>query len=367
MQGNGYMAFAAVPPESRSQINKAGRELSEPLTLSGMEIRPLPTGEQWDLASRWRLCHAYPINTFQSTLRSKLGKNSLYKKSNVAQRLKRMPTIIDKLRRYPSMQLTRMQDIAGVRAILPTVDKAIKLADEYRYSKNLPHTLVNVKDYIASPRDEDGYRSIHLVYKYKNAKNQKFNGLIVELQIRSQLQHIWATAVETMGTILGQALKSRQGDQAWLEFFAIVSAACAHIEKRPTPPRFSTLSVEEVNCEVARAESKISALNLMQGLPLAINMITSDTPTGKGYYYHLIILDSIKRYVTITPYSRDNFQEAVSAWEKIEKRVAGGEKLEPVLVAAGTLRDTKRAYPNFFLDINKFVGMVRSIVSEASA
>ena len=260
-----------------------------------------------------------------------------------------------------------MQDIAGVRAILPTVDKAIKLADEYRYSKNLPHTLVNVKDYIASPRNEDGYRSIHLVYKYKNVRNSKYDGLIIELQIRSQLQHIWATAVETMGTFLGQALKSRQGDQTWLYFFAIVSAAFAHIEKRPTPPRFSTLSVEEVTREVAKAESSISALHLMQGLPLAINRITSDTRTGKGYYYHLIILDSMKRYVTITPYSRDSFQEAVSAWEEIEKRVDGGEKLEPVLVAAGTLRDTKRAYPNFFLDINKFVERVRKIVSEASA
>lgn len=359
MQGNGYMAFAKVPPETKRQIKKAGRILSTP-------GRPLQLGDEffeaWELASRWRLCHAYPINTFQATLRSKLKQS--YHKSNVGQRLKRMPTIIDKLLRYPAMKLTTMQDIAGVRAILPNVALAEKLADEYRNSKNLSHTLVDERDYIAFPRDEDGYRSIHLIYRYKNTRNPDYDGLKVELQIRSRLQHIWATAVETMGTFLGQALKSRQGDQAWLDFFAIVSAAFAYLEQRQLPPRFSTLSSEEINRKVARSESELGALELMRGFSVAIDTIVSDIPKGKSYYYHLIILDSIRRSVRIQPFGRDNFQGAVTAWEKIEKLVAKGEKLEPVLVAAGTLRDTKRAYPNFFLDIREFGRIVRKLVSD---
>ena len=120
-----------------------------------------------------------------------------------------------------------------------------------------------------------------------------------------------------MGTVLGQALKSRQGDQAWLDFFAIVSAAFSKIEKRKTPPRFSAHSVEEINREVAKAESSLDALDLMQGLSVAINVIMLDIPKDKSYYYHLIILDSVKRSVRVKPYSRDNFQGAVSAWEKI--------------------------------------------------
>ena len=161
--------------------------------------------EAWALASRWRLCQRlfiipYPINTFQATLRSKL-KHGYSNKSNVGQRLKRMLTIQDKLLRYPAMKLSTMQDIAGVRAILTNVSQAEKLAKEYRTSKNLSHELVDERDYIAFPRDEDGYRSIHLIYKYKNKRNPDYDGLRVELQIRSRLQHIWATAVETMGTL----------------------------------------------------------------------------------------------------------------------------------------------------------------------
>ena len=51
------------------------------------------------------------------------------------------------------------------------------------------------------------------VLRYKNKLVPHHDDLRIEMQIRTKLQHIWATAVETMGTFLGQALKSRQGDQ----------------------------------------------------------------------------------------------------------------------------------------------------------
>jgi len=59
------MAFARVPCEPRNQINKAGKILAyqngsfeEDFFLEALE-----------LANNWRACHAYPINTFQATLR----------------------------------------------------------------------------------------------------------------------------------------------------------------------------------------------------------------------------------------------------------------------------------------------------------
>ena len=111
-----------------------------------------------------------------------------------------MPTIIDKLKRYPNMKLTTMQDIGGVRAILNSVEDVYSLVSEYRESKRFAHELVDQKDYIQSPRDEDCYRSIHLIYRYRNSQAKNYNGLRIELQIRTRLQHLWATAVETMGT-----------------------------------------------------------------------------------------------------------------------------------------------------------------------
>jgi ppGpp synthetase/RelA/SpoT-type nucleotidyltranferase len=76
-----------------------------------------------------------------------------------------------------------------------------------------------VDDYILSPKNS-GYRSVHLLYKYNSDKKAPsiYNGLFIEVKIRSRLQHAWATAVETVVTFLQQALKSSQGEEEWLRF-----------------------------------------------------------------------------------------------------------------------------------------------------
>lgn len=63
-----------------------------------------------------------------------------------------------------------------------------------------------------------------------------FNGLKVEVQVRTQLQHAWATAIEAVGIFTKQALKSNQGDQDWLRFFALMVTGIAAIEQCPAVP-----------------------------------------------------------------------------------------------------------------------------------
>ena len=160
----------------------------------------------------------------------------------------------------------------------------------------------------------------------------------------------------------GEALKSRQGDEAWIYFFSIVSAAFSHIEKRPVSARFSDLAIGDIHRTIARAEAELNALDLMRGFSVATENIPQVTGM-RGYYYHLIVLDSEQRTVRVRPFRRDDFEEAVLEWERIEKRVAEGKRLEPVLVAAGTLHDTRQAYPNFFLDMRRFGRKIRQIIS----
>ena len=71
----------------------------------------------------------------------------------------------------------------------------------------------SLDDYISNPKD-DGYRSIHLVYKLKREPR-----LFIEIQVRSYFQHIWATAVETFGTLKSSSFKSGHGEKEWLKFF----------------------------------------------------------------------------------------------------------------------------------------------------
>jgi putative GTP pyrophosphokinase len=345
------MPFSQVPAAAKKKINRAGQILAQDAFMN--------PEHDWarDLANQWRACHAYPINTFQSTLRRKL--TNFPGDPIVAQRLKRMPTIIDKLRRYPHMQLTTMQDIGGVRAVLSSIDDVYKLASEYKIKSRFAHELIDEKDYIQNPRNEDGYRSLHLIYKYKNIQNPQYDGLRIELQIRTKLQHTWATAVETMGTLLGQALKSRQGDQEWLDFFAITSSAFAYKEIGLPIPRYQNLSFEETAKAISEINSSLGVLEKMKGFSVAINSI----PANKGWSYHLIVLNSLEGTVHLQPYDRYSVEQALFDYSKFEAEAAEGKKIEPVLVSAGPIDTLRRAYPNFFLDIGDFTHIVTDIVS----
>jgi ppGpp synthetase/RelA/SpoT-type nucleotidyltranferase len=146
---------------SKTQINRAGETI----------VNASPHSPEYKKAlfivNDWRTCHAYPMNTFQATLRRKVSK---YKSPIVAQRLKRLPTIIDKLSRYPDMSLARMQDIGGVRAVVNSIDEVRAIQAEYEDTSRFTHELYKKNDYITAPKS-DGYRGVHLVFKYNNTFN----------------------------------------------------------------------------------------------------------------------------------------------------------------------------------------------------
>jgi len=96
-----------------------------------------------------------------------------------------------------------------------------RFVSEYKKS-DLTHVLDDSDDYINNPKPS-GYRGFHLVYRYQSDKKQTYNNLKVEMQIRSPLQHQWATAVETVDAFTGQALKSSSGDEEWQTFYCGVS------------------------------------------------------------------------------------------------------------------------------------------------
>lgn len=352
------MRFSRVPTESKKAINRAGEALLKPFSDRKKFVDAIT------LVSSWRAAHAYPLNTFNTTLRDKTGKFG--DKVIVAQRLKRMPTMIDKLRRFPNMQLTTMQDIGGVRAVMESIEEVTELANEYRDKSRFLHELVDEKDYISHPRDEDGYRSLHLMYKYRNKQNTEYDGLRIELQIRTKLQHTWATAVETMGTFLGQALKSRQGDKHWLDFFSLVSSAFAEIEGTPHVPSHTHMSRKQLFKAVAKANAELRVLERMQDYSKAIYTINKKA-SARGWSYHLIVLNSVKKTIETKSYRREDLKKAVEEYSKIEAEAAkkGGE-IETVLVSAGPLSMLKKAYPNFFLDINDFVSKIEEIIREIS-
>ncbi len=139
----------------------------------------------------------------------------------VAQRLKRKPQIVSKLMRS-STRLSQMQDIAGCRVLLADPD-AVEAAYSRITRRAAPYYVVkDVDDYRIDGRPDTGYRAVHLKLLRE--------GRVVEVQLRTRLQHAWAEAVERAGERAGFALKAGEGPSEILAFFRLASDALARVD-----------------------------------------------------------------------------------------------------------------------------------------
>lgn len=104
---------------------------------------------------------------------------------------KSTPAIVDKLCRS-SMRLTQMQDIAGCRVVVPDIpaqDRVISRLDQM-----FDATVIDRR-----VKPSNGYRAVHVVVREV--------GLPVEVQVRTDLQHVWAESSEKLADAFGSQLK----------------------------------------------------------------------------------------------------------------------------------------------------------------
>lgn len=342
------------PIYSKNNVRKAGDILKDDNASE--------SDKSWgnEVLGNWRAIHSYPINTFQATLRDKL--RIIDKSSLVAQRLKRSPSIISKLKRFPSMQLSRMQDIGGLRAVLTNLEHVERLQKSYKISSRFPHELVNEKNYILEPKDT-GYRGVHLIYKYRNNKNNIYDGLHIELQIRTRLQHSWATAVETMGTFLNHALKSSEGPEEWLAFFALTGSAFAHFENSNPVPQYSHMSKQETYNTMIQESERLNVIERLKAFSIATESITTGKSLGS---YHIVILNPTEKAVTVESFSKKRIDEANERYSFYENQINDGNLLQVVLVATGSIESLRQAYPSYFLDTEQFIKAINRIKKEVN-
>lgn len=345
------------PLYSREQVNAAGRELVRWDALGEVSLDDV---EQWTdamgIVNNWRASHHFPLNTFQVTLRDRARR--IDPRAVVTQRLKRVPSVTKKLQRFKSMSLARMQDIGGCRAIVGTTAQVLALRDVYLNS-SARHIQTNIKDYIDSPQDT-GYRGIHLVYRYTSDRATTYNNHLIEVQLRSKLQHAWATGVETVGMMLGQALKSNEGEQDVLAFFKLASWAFAYREGTPVPE--GTAPQEELLEQLCDMEDRLHVLRRLDHYRHAIAYVDEGALAEARYYYYLMVFSPDKNQIQITGYAKDAFDRATSDYAEQEKRLKS-EKLDAVLVAAESMATLRTAYPNYFGDTEHFIKQMRKVLA----
>lgn len=343
---------------SKKQVKRAGE------TLANSSSTTSEYNDAIGILSIWRSLHTTPLNTFQTTLRRKVKRLHFYSPI-IAQRLKRTPSIILKLQRFHNMNLARMQDIGGLRIILSTVGEVYRLQKNIlEDSRRFDHELKQLSDYILDPKP-DGYRGLHLIFRYKSIVHPYLDGLLIELQIRTKLQHSWATAVETLGLIEKSSFKTGEGDAEFKEFFKLCSALFAHHEKQPVSEELRGFSIAELAKQLKTLEEKLNIFQKLQGVVISSQYIgTNNKVTGDCEYFLVELnLKGDRSQVNITGFNKEMKDLAESNYQRREIMLRDEPKIDIVLISMGNVKDIEKAYPNYFLDTELFIENLQKICS----
>lgn len=315
--------------------------------------------------SEWRSSHAILTRELAKTLKRKKINN---KNVVISRRLKRQPSIFAKLTRYPGMQLQRMQDIGGVRIILKNKKEVYKLSDElnelYGSNKKAMFELKKpIDDYISNPKF-DGYRSVHHVYLYCGSSKQKefLKGMLIELQIRTQIQHIWATTLEIFDIKNKSTLKIGGGNEEHREFFKLCSLILSFIDKTTTDNEKENFNLEELHTRLFELNNKYKILGLLSGLSVSINYIDKKNKND----FFILELDYSKSSLKITVPNSEEEAKYIYAGREQDIRIKNEPK-EVVLVSGENMKSIEKAYPNYFLDARKFINYISEFLDKKGA
>lgn len=214
---------AAPLRNSKTRIDKAGesirRWLSGDLKLSKSQL-----GREVTVVDDFRTCHADPLTKVAAGVRYYVARHSTVQVDGrpvVAQRLKRMRTIADKLLREPDMRLSQMHDVGGCRALFGSVEEIRETVAHLDRQKRWD--IRRVRDYVIDPKPRSGYRAVHVIV----AKE----GLLIEIQLRTVSQHAWAEMIERTDRRTDIGLKTDRAPDDVREYYRLGADLLARAEE----------------------------------------------------------------------------------------------------------------------------------------
>lgn len=316
---------------TRKRIAKAGRAVRD----------NSETEDDVEVIDTWRSAHGAVLNTFQSLLRARArGKGVI-----VAQRHKRKNTIFDKLKRYPDMNLARMDDIAGCRLIFKDIQSLHRFRDEM-HKGGFRHKLVNDPnkyDYISCPKST-GYRGIHDIYSYdvNSPYGEHLKGLKIEIQYRTEAQHAWATANEVIGNITTSQPKFQKGDRRYEYFMALASEMIARSKEKSR-----SCFPDWDNGKLVQTFVELDAELQLRG---KLKNANSDEAKTKNYENYILVFD---KELKIYPHRYES--TALLELFNLEREFPN---IDIVLVRAKGEKELKFAFKNYFTDAQEFVNLI---------
>ncbi len=327
---------------SNRKIDNIGNLLKKEADLNKSDLKTL---------LQWRNSFSPILEYYYSKLKKDVNGDNLVV---LARRLKRIESIQIKLKRFKTMRLSTFQDVAGVRVVLKSEYALNEVFAKLR-SQSTINKLKRIDNYCSTPKD-DGYRGIHLVYQ--NASSN-----LIEIQLRTELQHIWATAVEIYGELQSTSFKTGEGDKKWKEFFLLLSSYFAIKEKAIPAKEHIKLSKSKIRSLLKKAIKELNVIEKLNASTNSIQVIVSKfNESGKTGKYALLELDLKKKTTTVQIFNKKDQSKAIEIYTQRELDMKKSDQKNIVFVNIEDLDKIQKSYPNYFLNTQKLLEILSKIV-----
>ena len=357
------------PKFSGKQITKAGKFLAFGNYEDNSEFNHC-----FDVLVFWRSEHSDSLEMAFTLLQKvvlPIEKDALF-----AKRLKRYVSIVSKLQRFESMTLKKMQDIGGCRAVVSSEKKVRKITRELRKNNTFKYSdnRFRFKDYITNPKP-DGYRSYHIIGQFPSKDKTLKN---IEVQIRTYLQHYWATALEIIDLFTNQPLKTNQGKKEWEDFFRLVGSLFSVLDK---VTNYHNLSLEDrisgyfIKSEQSKVDTgemldslakiirKLDVVKLFSSFANSLKIVGDELKDHEEAGYILLVIDPDNGQLEYTIFNQRDSDSAQEKYAHQESVAASPHNnLIVALVYTSSIEDVKEAYPNFFADSSRFIEHLTTLI-----
>jgi putative GTP pyrophosphokinase len=186
---------------SNSQIDKLGNQLRDSVESgSPLDVKPLDD-------------YRRTFTEAADELKNLLNGADLH---DFTERNKSTPSIVAKLSRKNTMRLSQMQDIVGLRFVVDDLVQQDALVGKL---------LMLLGDRALDDKrlkPDFGYRAVHVIARSKNK--------LIEIQIRTYFQHLWAQFSEMLSDREGHGLKYGAGDSRVADFMSDLSVRLSERE-----------------------------------------------------------------------------------------------------------------------------------------
>ncbi|RPE12036.1 (p)ppGpp synthetase [Chitinophaga lutea] len=296
-----------------------------------------------DAFDEYRKNHLEPLSKTTIEVQQWL---SLYGKEYfIAQRIKRKPQIIRKLLRF-SIRLSQLQDIGGARIIVDQNSDVDEVANFLitRFQSNKELKVIRQTDYRGEGREDSGYRAYHVILERE--------GIKMELQIRSKIQHYWAEAIERTSIVYGHYIKELEGDPMVIRYFKTLSDLFYEIESGRNPDAALRTKVEELRIkseEIIQSsdEKNVFSSYVNEGVIRDLEE-KEKRMTEPGLNNWIFVFNwNIGSFVTWELITNDP-EDAIKRYVDFENRYTSENGFEVVLVGSSKVTTVRQTHSHYF-------------------